>query len=573
MTPLERSAELERAGRLGDAAECLRAAARAAPGDARTWSFLGRVLLRLGHWQEATAAYEAALRLAPGDAESLANYGVALAEMGAFERAVDAYARALAVDPNHAIAHYNLGNALRELRRFDDAIASYAHALRLRPDWPEANTNLGLALAAVGRVDDALAAYGRTLAVRPDHALAHNGAGLALQARGDFARAAAHFDRAIELANDFAQARSNRAQLRLLHGDFERGWPEYEWRLRVPGHAIAPTAAPRWDGGAVGGRTILLRTEQGLGDTVQLVRFAPVLAARGARVVVETQSSIERIVRTCPGIAAVVPRGVPLPPHDLETPIASVPFRLGLTFDFIPGTVPYLAADPALAADAERRIRRDGAFTVGIAWQGNPVFPQDCHRSLPLRHFAPLAAIPGVRLFSLQKGFGAEQLAAAPFPVEDLGAVLDTAGGAFTDTAAAMMALDLVVVSDSAVAHVAGALGRPVWVVLPLAPDWRWLLDREDTPWYPTMRLFRQQRLGEWDEVFERIAAALGAAVTPSAGGAPPGRAATRAPAGSTARTPRPSTAGRRTGPGRDRTRAGGASPGRGGPRRPPRSR
>ncbi len=201
------------------------------------------------------------------------------------------------------------------------------------------------------------------------------------------------------------------------------------------------------------------------------------------------------------------------------------------------------------------------------------MFPQDCHRSMPLRHFAPLAAIPGVRLFSLQKGFGAEQLAAAPFPVEDLGAALDAAGGAFTDTAAAMMALDLVIVSDSAVAHVAGALGRPVWVVLPLAPDWRWLLDREDTPWYPTMRLFRQRRLGEWDEVFERIAAALGAAVKPSAGGSPRGRTATRAPAGSTARTPGPSAAGRRTAPERGRTRAGGASRGRGGPRRPPRSR
>jgi tetratricopeptide (TPR) repeat protein len=573
MTPLERAAGLERAGRLGDAAACLREAARAAPGDARTWSFLGRVLLRLGQWRDGAAAYEAALRLAPGDAETFANYGVALAEMGALEPAVEAYARALAVDPNHAIAHYNLGNALRELRRSGEAIASYTRALRLRPDWPEANTNLGLSLAAVGRVDDALAAYGRTLAVRPDHALAHNGAGLALQARGDFGGAAARFDRAIALAPEFAQARANRAQLALLHGDFERGWPEYEWRLRVPGHAIARTAAPRWDGGAVDGRTLLLRAEQGLGDTVQLVRFAPVLAARGARVVVEAQPAIERLLRTCPGVAAVVPRGAPLPPHDLESPIASVPYRLGLTLESIPGAVPYLAAEPALVADAERRIRRKGTFNVGIAWQGNPVFPQDCHRSMPLRHFAPLAAVPGVRLFSLQKGFGAEQLADAPFPVEDLGAALDTAGSAFTDTAAAVVALDLVIVSDSAVAHVAGALGRPVWVVLPLAPDWRWLLDREDTPWYPTMRLFRQQRLGEWDEVFARIAAALGAAVTASAAGAPPGRAATRAPAGSTARTRPPSAAGRRTDPGRGRSRAGGASRGPGGLRRPPRSR
>jgi tetratricopeptide (TPR) repeat protein len=492
VTPLEQAIALERAGRLGEAAECLRTAARAAPRDTRTWSTLGRLLLRVGEWREAAAAYEAALRLAPADAESLANYGVALAELGAFERAVDAYVAALSVDPNHAIAHYNLGNALRELRRFDDAIASYARALRLQPDWPEANTNLGLALAAVGRVDDALAAYRRTLAVRPDHALAHNGIGLALQARGEFARAAAHFDHAIALAPDFAQAHSNRAQLRLLHGDFRRGWPEYEWRLRVPGHAIARTTAPRWDGAPVAGRTLLLRAEQGLGDTLQLVRFA-------------------QIVRTCPGIAAVVPRGEPLPPHDFETPIASVPYRLRITLDSIPAEVPYLAADPELSAQAAQRIQRKGGVAIGIAWQGNPVFPQDCHRSMPLSHFGPLARVPGVRLFSLQKGFGAEQLATAPFPVEDLGAALDVAGGAFTETAAAMMALDLAIVSDSAVVHVAGALGRPVWVVLPLAPDWRWLLGREDSPWYPTMRLFRPRQLGQSDEVFERIARELAA--------------------------------------------------------------
>jgi tetratricopeptide (TPR) repeat protein len=514
VTPLDRAAELERAGRLAEAADVLRAAA---PGDARTCSTLGRILLRLGAWRDAAAAYETALALAPGDAESLANYGVALAELGAPARAADAYRAALAADPDHAIAHYNLGNALRDLRRFDDAIASYGRALALQPAWPEANTNLGLALAAVGRTDDALAAYGRTLAARPDHALAHNGIGLVFQARGELGRAAAHFDRAIALAPEFAQARANRAQLALLHGDFERGWPEYEWRLRVPGHGVPRTAAPRWAGEPLDGRTILLRAEQGLGDTIQLVRFAPVLAARGARVVVETQPPIERIVRTCPGIDAVVPRGAPLPPHDFETPIASVPYRLGLAPDSIPAQVPYLAPDPQLAGTARERIERDGAFTVGIAWQGNPVFPQDCYRSIPLRRFAPLAAIPGVRLFSLQKGFGAEQLAAAPFPVEDLSAALDATGGAFTDTAAAMMALDLVVVSDSAVAHVAGALRRPVWVILPLTPDWRWLLGREDSPWYPTMRLFRQRRLGEWDEVLAGVARGL-AALAPQRG-------------------------------------------------------
>jgi tetratricopeptide (TPR) repeat protein len=505
MTPFERAVELERAGRLDEAAALYREVTRAAP-DAAAWSALGRCLLRLGRWGEAASSYEAALRLAPGDADNLANYGMALDEQGAHDRAVEAYGRALAAQPDHAVAHYNLGNALRELRRYDDAAASYGRALVIRPDWVEAHANLGFAHARTGRNDAAIASYGRALALRPDHADAHNGIGLAFQARGEFDRALAHFDRAVAIAPDLPYAHANRAQLWLLHGDFARGWPEYEWRLRVPGHAMPPTAAPRWDGSPLDGRTIVLRAEQGLGDTLQLVRFAPALAARGARVVLETQPAIERLAATCPGLAAVVPRGAPLPPHDFETPIASVPLRLGVTADSIPAEVPYLSADPALAAAARARIRRDDTFCVGIAWQGNPAFPQDCYRSIPLRAFAPLVQIPGVRLFSLQKGIGSEQLAGAPFPVEDLGAALDPGGGAFTDTAAAMLALDLMIVSDSAVAHIAGALGRPVWVMLPVAPDWRWLLGRDDTPWYPTMRLYRQGRLGEWDEVLERIA-------------------------------------------------------------------
>ncbi len=510
MTPLQRAAEAERAGRLDEAAALYREATRAAP-DAAAWSALGRCLLRLGRWSEAAASYETALRLAPGDADGLANYGMALAEQGDHERAVEAYGRALAAQPGHAVAQYNLGNALRELRRYDDAAASYERALALRPDWVEAHTNLGMAHARAGRTDAAIASYSRALALRPDHAEAHNGIGLAYQVRGEFDRALAHFDRAVIIAPDSPYAHANRAQLWLLHGDFARGWREYEWRLRVPGHAVRPTAARRWDGSPLAGRTLLLRAEQGLGDTLQLVRFAPVLAARGARIVLETQPAIERLVATCPGLAGVVPRGAALPPHDFESPIASVPRHLGLSADTIPAGVPYLSADPALVADAQRRIRRDGAFCVGIAWQGNPAFPQDCHRSIPLRTFAPLARVPGVRLFSLQKGFGSEQLATAPFPIEDLGAGLDPGGGAFTDSAAAMAALDLVIATDSALVHVAGALARPVWTILPLAPDWRWLLGRDDTPWYPTMRLYRPRRLGGWDEVLERVARDLAA--------------------------------------------------------------
>jgi tetratricopeptide (TPR) repeat protein len=510
MTPLERAAAFERAGRLEEAAALYQDAARGAP-DARAWAALGRCLLRLGRWREAAASCQAAAQLAPGDADNLANLGVALDEQGAHGQAADAYRQALGAQPDHAVALYNLGNALRALRRYDEAAASYEGALRVRPDWVEAHANLGMTHARAGRPEAAIASYEQALRLRPDHADAHNGIGLAHQVRGELEQALAHFDRAVAIAPDSPYAHANRAQLWLLQEDFERGWLEYEWRLRVPGHGIAPTAAPRWRGEPLAGRTLLLRAEQGLGDTLNFVRFAPTLAAREARVLLETQSAIEQLVATCPGLEGVVPRGAPLPPHDFETPIASVPLRLGLTTASIPADVPYLAADPALAAAARARIRRDGALNVGIGWQGNPAFPQDAHRSIPLAAFAPLAAVPGVRLYSLQKGFGSEQLATATFPVEDLGSALDPGGGAFTDTAAAIAALDLVIASDSAIVHVAGALGRPVWTLLPLVPDWRWLLGRADTPWYPTMRLYRPRRLGDWREVFDRVARDLAA--------------------------------------------------------------
>lgn len=510
MTPLERATGLERAGRLEEAAALYEEAARGAP-DARAWAALGRCLLRLGRWPAAAASCAAAARLAPGDADNLANLGVALDEQGAHAEAAGAYRRALAAHPEHAVALYNLGNALRALRRYDEAAESYERALRARPDWAEAHANLGMAHARAGRPDGAIASYEHALRLNPDNAEAHNGLGLAHQVRGDLDRALAHFDRAVAIAPDSPYAHANRAQLWLLREDFGRGWPEYEWRLRVRGHAMPPTAAPRWRGEPLAGRTLLLRAEQGLGDTLNFVRFAPELAARGARVLLETQPPLERLVATCPGLAGVVPRGAALPPHDFETPIASVPLRLALTVRSIPAPIPYLAVDPALAAAARERIGHGGAFRVGIAWQGNPAFPQDAHRSIPLAAFAPLARVPGVRLYSLQKGFGSEQLTAAPFAVEDLGSGLDPGGGAFTDTAAAIAALDLVIASDSAIVHVAGALGRRVWTVLPLVPDWRWLLGRADTPWYPTMRLYRPHRLGDWGEALARIAGDLAA--------------------------------------------------------------
>jgi tetratricopeptide (TPR) repeat protein len=510
--------EAERSGDLPEAARRYADAAQADPADAEARCLLGNVQMRLGRFADAQASYEAALALRPGHPDALGNRAVALAEQGRLEAAIAGYRLALAVRPDYPEAHYNLGNALRALRRVDGAAASYERAVALRPAWPEAHSNHGMALAALGRTDAAIAAYERALALRPDYPEALNGLALVRQSRGEFAEAARLFDRALALRPDFAQAHANRAQLRLQHGDFAQGWPEYEWRWKLPGVALPPLPVPQWDGAPLAGRTILLRAEQGLGDTLQFVRYAPLLARGGARVVVECQPALARLLRSCPGIDAVVARGAALPPADVQAPLLGLPGLLGTTADDVPADVPYLFADAGLAAPWRALIGPTDALRIGIAWQGNPVFPQDCHRRIPLDAFAPLAALPGVRLVSLQRGFGAGQLDRAAFPVVDLGRHLEAAGGDLADTAAAMLDLDLVITVCSALAHLAGALGRPVWVPLTVSPDFRWLLGREDTPWYPTMRLLRQRALDGWDEVFARIAAAVGALVAAQQG-------------------------------------------------------
>jgi tetratricopeptide (TPR) repeat protein len=504
--------DAEASGNLHEAERRYREAVRADPRNAEARYALGNAQMRLGQFDAAQASYEAAAALRPEHPETRNNLAVALAEQGRLEDAVAAYGRALEARVDYAEAHYNLGNALFALRRHEDAAEHYERAVALRPDWPEASSNLGMALAALGRTDAAIAAYHRALALRPDYPEALNGLALVRQSRGEFAEAMRLFDRALGLRPDFVQAHANRAQLRLQQGDFARGWPEYEWRWKLPGMALPRAYVPRWDGSPLAGRTILLRNEQGLGDTIQFVRYAPVLAAQGGRVIVECQSVLLPLLRSCPGIHMVVARGTALPAADVQAPLLSLPGMLGATAENAPASVPYLFADPAIADRWREEIGPPDALRIGIAWQGNSVFPQDCHRRIPLAAFAPVARVPGVRLISLQRGFGREQLADASgrrLDIIDLGGRLEAAGGGFLDAAAAMLRLDLVVTVDSAVAHLAGALGVPVWVALTVSPDFRWLLGREDTPWYPTMRLFRQRELDRWDEVFDRIAAAV----------------------------------------------------------------
>jgi hypothetical protein len=313
---------------------------------------------------------------------------------------------------------------------------------------------------------------------------------------------------AVHCSPDSGAARFHLAFALLLAGEFAEGWREYEWRFALQGMQRIATSGTEWDGADLTDRTILVRDEQGFGDALQFTRFAQVLQSRGARVVVECHAALARLLATCPGVDAIVTLGSDRPDFDLHVWRQSLPGLLGVTNESIPARVSYLSVDQESLARWRPRFAETASFRIGIAWQGDPGHANDRKRSFSLLQFAPLARLPGVRMYSLQVGAsGREQLSHVQnaWPIVDLAAELTD----FYETAAAMHHLDLVITCDSSPAHLAGALGRPVWVALPFAPDWRWQLSRSDSPWYPSMRLFRQPRPGDWDGLFHEIETAL----------------------------------------------------------------
>jgi tetratricopeptide (TPR) repeat protein len=507
---------------------------------------LGITLGRLGKREEAVACLQQALRLDPSHAKAHNNLGVALAESGRREEALTAWHEAIRLKPDYAEAHFNLGVSLAEERRFPEAIEAYHQAIQNRPNYPDAMNNLGLILVEVGRYAEAAAVIQQAIRHRPGHAESHNNLGLALVGLGRYDETAASFQEALRLSPtypealnnfgtalaamarlddalatyqialwqrpDYAEVRWNRALALLQSGRYEEGWREYEWRWKRKRSRPRTFTQPAWDGSPLEGKTVLLYTEQGMGDTIQFIRYAPFVKQRGGTVLVEAPPELVPLLALCPGIDRIIPEGEPLPAFDVQLPLMSLPGIMGTTPANVPAAVPYLVPP-------EDRIRRwqdelgdELAFRVGIVWQGNPRHKWDRHRSVSLAEFAPLAAVEGVRFYSLQKGSAAEHLAVSGrLPVIDLAPRLEN----FVDTAAVLKALDLVITVDTAVAHLAGALAVPVWVAVSFLSDWRWMQRREDTPWYPTMRLFRQTRLDEWPPVFGRLAEELARLVAP----------------------------------------------------------
>ncbi len=486
-----------------------REAVRLRPDFAEAHNHLGLALADLNRPAEAVASYREAIRLKADLVQAHHNLGIALRMQGKHAEAEAACREALRLKPDSPEGHNNLGLALLEQRKYEEAGASLRESLRLKPEFAQGYNNLGIVQWRLGSLEEAVASFSQSLRLRPGFPEAYNNLGNVLRDQGRFEEAIDCFEKAIQLKPDYADAHWNRSLLRLSLGDFERGWPEYEWRWQLKDFARRGFAQPQWDGAPLEGRSILLHSEQGLGDTLQFVRYAPLIQQRGGKIILECQGPLVRLLSGLPNIDKIVPKGQPLPPFDVHAPLLNLPTIFGTTLATVPAAVPYIQPDPKLVEAWQQELQALPGFKVGIAWQGSTQYRGDRWRSVPLARFAPIAAVPGVTLVSLQKGHGTEQLRDVPFPVLDLAARLDEKAGPFMDTAAVMRGLDLVITSDTAIPHLAGALGVPVWVALPFVPDWRWLLGRDDSPWYPTMRLFRQKTAGDWEEAFGRMAAAL----------------------------------------------------------------
>ncbi|MGA2042238.1 MAG: DUF6165 family protein [Roseiarcus sp.] len=517
-------------GRATEAIEMIDAALKAKPDYPEALCLGGFILSEAGQTDAALRFYEQATRYRPDYPVALANSGKLLFGLRRFEEALAAFDKSIAVAPDNADAWNNRAGALRELGRLEESLLAGRRAVALRPDFAEAILNSATVLMKLDRHEEALPAYGEAKALKPGFAEAFCGEALTLQALGRFDEAMAAFDEAVRLGS--VDAIGNRGCLLLAMGRFEAGWEDYESRW-LAGKSLKEalgTKRPTWSGKAVAGERLLVMNDHGLGDTIQFSRYLSLAARTGAKVTFLCPGKLHRLFAAVEGVR-LAQEIQASEPFDAQIAISSMPRAFGTRLETIPATVPYLRAEATLRAKWAARIGSHG-FKIGVSWQGSPNPEADLGRAFPLAALAPIAALPGVRLISLQKGAGTEQLANLPpgMVVESPGEDFDAGPDAFVDTAAAIANLDLTLTCDTSIAHLAGALGAPVWVALKQVAEWRWLRERADSPWYPTMRLFRQSRRGDWSELFARVSSAVAplaaALASPAAIAAPASAAA-----------------------------------------------
>ena len=474
---------------------------------------LGNILLDLNRPEEALASYAKALELKPDSAQTHNNMGCILLSVGRLAKARESFARALAIAPDYAAAHNNLGTALKELGLFEEALASYLKALEINPDFPEPLSNLGTFLKDMGRMDSAFECWAKALKLRPDFVDAHSNMATAFCEQGRFAQAFECYAKALEHGPNNADIRTNYAMALLATGNFADGWREYEHRLRIGkrGRPKRRFAAPRWQGQDLSGKTLLIHAEQGFGDTMQFCRYAALAGQRGARVVLEVQAPVLRLLGSLAGVSELAVQGGPVPASDFHIPMLSLPGAFGARIDNIPYSEGYLGAGQADIEAWRRKLAHvpSSLKRVGLAWSGGlhefsyDGLMTDKRRSIGPETLGPLFAAPDIYFVSLQKD---GPKAPRHFPLFDPMADCQD----FADTAGLIMNLDLVLSVDTAVAHLAGALGKPVWLLNRLDSCWRWQRESPSTPWYGSMRIFHQKSRGDWAGVLERVKDALG---------------------------------------------------------------
>jgi Tfp pilus assembly protein PilF len=470
----------------------------------------------VARYREAIDFYRRALLLDPANPALHNNLGGSiLAAQGSVDDAVACFERAVALRPDYTAAHYNLANVLRAKGRFNLAASHYEQVIALVPGCAQAHYDLGNVLGDLGslvgdrrKLDEAAACYERAIAIQPEYADAHTNLIVTRMDQGRLEDALVCCHRALAVNPDSADAHMCAAHILLLTGDFANGWREYEWRWRVKEAKAHGLMKPMWDGGPLDGRTILLHCEQGLGDSIQFIRYARLVKERGARVLLSCPVALERLFANVVGVDEIRREGDRLPEYDVHAPLLSLPGLFRTTLNTIPAGVPYLHPDPSRVHVWRDRLAGCSVLRIGIAWRGNRKYENDRNRSLTAVHFAAMLDVPELAVVNIQKD-------ATPAELETLRHIPGTFFNAVPfehglhDTAALMVNLDLVVAVDTSLCHLGGALGVPVWTLIPIAPDWRWLLHRDDSPWYPAMRLYRQPSFGDWKSLLDRVRAGI----------------------------------------------------------------
>ncbi|HVT90129.1 MAG TPA: tetratricopeptide repeat protein [Tepidisphaeraceae bacterium] len=498
------------AGQPEPAINSFRRAIEIQPKMAEAYANLAAALIATQRFDEAVAACRQSLAIQPNNPDTLNTLAVALKDRGRVDEAIEALNQALNLRPDFAEALTNLGNAYQNKKQLAKAIEIHHRAVAARPDMPEAHNNLGRALDDDYQYEQAIAEFRRALELRPDYSEAQCSLAGTLHRIGKFDEARHASEKAIAQWPDSPIPRFNLALMMLLQGRFEQGWALHEARWQVPELRLAQPEYdhPRWQGEDLRGKTLLIYAEQGYGDVIQFSRYAPLAAQRGATVILECQPELKRLMASLKGISQIITRPDAPFEYDFQCPIVSLPLGFKTTLETIPANVPYLHADHELVSRWRKQMpQQSDKIKIGLSWAGRPTHTNDRNRTIELATLAPFARVPNTWFCALQKGDALAQLKSLPegFEVVDFSDDLTD----FAETAALIENLDLVISIDTAAAHLAGALGKPVWVLLPFVPDWRWMLDRSDSPWYPTMRLFRQPRAKDWESVIRSVKDAL----------------------------------------------------------------